>query len=223
MNQTGPFSPVFALAEGPPAIVFPAVPSSGILPLPDGIGASYVPTNLSYSYVDAWNFSVERLIAGDLTGTITYVGNIGHNLQQGLPLNQAIPGPGPFNPRRPLFAKFGLTQGITDASDKGTNDYNGLQLKAEKRFSHGLSLLASYTYSKSIDNSQRLFWAETLTEAWRISIGRMWSPSVTCGSFRLGRAACCSQISMESRSRSSPDGSSPESLSYKAACRSRQV
>src|SRR5204862_6053562 len=52
----------------------------------------------------------------------------------------------------PLFNKFGLTQGINDASDKGTNRYEGLQSKLSKRFSKGFSLLASYTYSKSIDN-----------------------------------------------------------------------
>src|SRR5205807_5519984 len=67
VNPASPFSGIFTLAQGPPAIAFPQVPSSGTLPLPDGIGAGYIPRDLSYSYVDAWNFSVERLIAGDLT------------------------------------------------------------------------------------------------------------------------------------------------------------
>jgi hypothetical protein len=152
VQPANPFSAVFTLADGPPAVVFPTVPSSGIFPLPDGISVDYVPRDLSYSYVDSWNFSIQRLIGGDMTGTITYVGNVGHNLQQGIPLNQAIPGPGPFNPRRALFNRFGLTQGINDASNKGTNNYEGLQVKVEKRFSKGYSLLASYSFSKSIDN-----------------------------------------------------------------------
>ncbi|MDQ6708187.1 MAG: TonB-dependent receptor, partial [Acidobacteriota bacterium] len=56
--QPNPYTGVFPLSQGPPAIVFPPIPSSGILALPDGIGAGYVPRDLSYSYVDAWNFSV---------------------------------------------------------------------------------------------------------------------------------------------------------------------
>jgi len=156
VQQDNPFTPVFSLAQGPPPVVFPEIPASGLMPLPDGINQSYRPNDLSFSYVDSWNFSIERLLGSDTTATVSYVGNVGKNLRQGIPLNQAIPGPGPFNPRRPLFVKFGLTQSITDASTKGSNNYNALQTKLTKRFSAGLSLLASYTWSKSINNSQGL-------------------------------------------------------------------
>jgi hypothetical protein len=154
--QPTPFTPVFTLAQGPPPVIFPELPSNGLMPLPVGISQSYRPNDLSFSYVDSWNFSIERLLFADMTATASYVGNIGHNLRQGIPLNQAIPGPGPLNPRRPLFNKFGLTQGITDSSTKGTNNYNALQTKLDKRFSAGFSLLASYTWSKTINNSQGL-------------------------------------------------------------------
>jgi hypothetical protein len=137
-------------------VVFPDIPESGRMPLPDGISQSYRPNDLSFSYVDSWNFSIERLVAPNTTATVSYVGNVGKNLRQGIPLNQAIPGPGPFNPRRPLFNSFGLTQGITDSSTKGSNSYNALQTKLDKRFAAGVSLLASYTWSKTINNSQGL-------------------------------------------------------------------
>jgi hypothetical protein len=159
------FTPVFTLAQGPPPIVFPSIPESGLLQLPDGISQSYRPRDLSFSYVDAWNFSVEQLFGESTTATATYVGNVGRNLRQGLPLNQAIPGPGPLNPRRPLFNKFGLTQGITDQSNKGSNSYNALQLKLARRFSAGFSLLASYTWSKTFDNSQGLLVSNQLNRA----------------------------------------------------------
>ena len=160
--QADPFTPVFTLAQGPPAIRFPELPSSGRMPLPNGISQSYRPNDLSFSYVDSWNFSLERLFFNDMTATATYVGNVGHNLRQGIPLNQAIPGPGPFNPRRPLFNKFGLTQTITDASTRGSNNYHALQTKLEKRFSASFSLLASYTWSKTINNSQGLLLSDRL-------------------------------------------------------------
>ena len=67
-----------------------------------------------------------------------------------------------FNPRRPLFNKFGLTQTITDASTRGSNNYHALQTKLEKRFSASFSLLASYTWSKTINNSQGLLLSDRL-------------------------------------------------------------
>jgi hypothetical protein len=151
--QANLYAPVFTLAQGPPSPVVPDIPANGVLPLPDRVGASYRPADLKYSYVDSWNFSIERLIAGDMTATATYVGNGGRHLRIGWPLNQAIPGPGALNPRRPLFNKFGLTQGINDNSNMASNSYQALQTKLTKRFSQGFSLLATYTWSKTIDTA----------------------------------------------------------------------
>jgi hypothetical protein len=149
--QLNSFTPLFQIDNGPPAPATPVIPQNGLLPLPAGVGASYIPVNLKYPNVDSWNFTVERLLGGDWTATVSYVGNTGRHLQFGIPLNQAVPGPGPFDPRRPLYQKFGISQGVTDASTAGSNSYNGLQSKLTKRFSHGLSLLASYTWSKTLD------------------------------------------------------------------------
>jgi hypothetical protein len=155
--QPNLFAPLLQLDTGPPAPETPVIPEDGLLPLPRGVGgaaggqASYIPANLKYPNVDSWNFTLERLLGGDWTGTVSYVGNVGRHEQFGIPLNQAVPGPGPFDPRRPLYQKFGISQGITDSSNAGSNSYNGLQSKLTKRFSHGLSLLASYTWSKTLD------------------------------------------------------------------------
>ena len=158
ISQPNLFTAPFSLAQGPPAVVFPQIPANGILKLPDQIGANYLPSNIKYPYVDAWNFSLERLLAGDMTATVSYVGNVGRHQRlgvlspRGLPLNQAIPGPGPLNPRRPLFNKFGLTQSIGDNSNGGTSSYEALQTKLTKRFSKDYSLLFTYTFSKSLDS-----------------------------------------------------------------------
>ncbi|MGH9847276.1 MAG: TonB-dependent receptor, partial [Blastocatellia bacterium] len=157
VNPASLFTPVFALTQGPPAAVFPAVPASGRLPLPVGLGFNYLPENQRYAYVDSWNLSVERLLGADTTVTASYVGNVGRNRKpgvlgpRGIALNQAVPGPGPLNPRRPLFNLFGLTQSINDFSTAMRSNYHALQTKLTRRLSEGSSLLVTYTWSKSMD------------------------------------------------------------------------
>ena len=48
------------------------------------------------------------------------------------------------------YSSTGLITGIANSS------YNALEASLKKRFSHGISFLASYTYSKSIDDSSTL-------------------------------------------------------------------
>ncbi len=49
----------------------------------------------------------------------------------------------------PQFPAGGTTTGLRTRNSKGTATYHALQLRFEKRFSHGFTLNAAYTYSKS--------------------------------------------------------------------------
>jgi Carboxypeptidase regulatory-like domain len=150
-----------SLGTSPPVPVFPAVPTNGKLTLPDGIGTSNIPTNQKIPYVDSYNLTVERVVFTDATLSLGYVGNVGRHLNGGWQLNAAVPGPGNnFNLRRPLFTQiagipwsnaFGLTQGIFNKCNCESSDYNALQAKLTKRFSRNYSILASYTWSKTLD------------------------------------------------------------------------
>ncbi|HWR51647.1 MAG TPA: carboxypeptidase regulatory-like domain-containing protein [Bryobacteraceae bacterium] len=150
LRSATPFVPVFPLTTAPPPVEFPTIPANGLLPLPDKVGASYIPADQKIPYVDQWNFTIEQAIA-DLNVSLGYVGNIGRHLNGGFGLNAAIPGPGPLDPRRPLFAKYGLTQGIFNKCDCTSSNYHALQVRAEKRFGQNYSLLASYTFSKALN------------------------------------------------------------------------
>ena len=66
-----------------------------------------------------------------------YVGNVGRHLFLNENRNQAIPGPGDFDPRRPFF-KYGDTQAIYDVCNCDNSSYNSLQMKLQKRVTHGL-------------------------------------------------------------------------------------
>lgn len=151
LRGPSPFFPVFGLATAPPAVVFPAIPANGLLRLPNGIGDAYIPANQKIPYVDQWNFTVERQIATNLDLSMGYVGNIGRHLNGGFNLNAAAPGPGDFDPRRPLFRKFGIEQSIFDKCDCTSSNYNALQIRAEKRMGTNYTLLAAYTYSRTYD------------------------------------------------------------------------
>jgi Carboxypeptidase regulatory-like domain/TonB dependent receptor len=141
-----------SLGTAPPTPVFPTIPSNGKLTLPDGIGDSTIPTNQKIPYVDSYNLTVERVVFTDATLSLGYVGNVGRHLNGGWQLNSAVPGPGTdFNLRRRLFLAFGLTQGIFNKCNCESSDYNALQAKFTKRFSRNYSVLASYTWSKSLD------------------------------------------------------------------------
>lgn len=148
------------LCVGPPAPVFPTIPSNGRLPLPNGIGTSNIPTNLEIPYVDSYNLTVERAVFNDATLSVGYVGNLGRNLNGGWNLNAPVPGPGSNTSRQPLFTRiasvpwshaFGLTQDLFNKCDCESSTYNSLQAKFVKRFSANYSLLTSYTWSKALD------------------------------------------------------------------------
>jgi hypothetical protein len=150
--SSSPFSSIFPLSTAPPAAAFPTIRSNGRLPLTSGVNPAYIPPNQKIPSVDQWNVTVERRIAVGINLAVAYVGNIGRHLNAGFNLNSAVPGPGSdINLRRPLFAQFGLTDPIPERCDCTSSNYNALQIRGEKRFENGYSLLASYTWSKALD------------------------------------------------------------------------
>lgn len=104
--------------------------------------------NLRPAYVQQWNYTLERQVAS-VVFSASYVGNKGVKLARNKQVNQPVPGPGNVNDRRP-YPGYGA---ITAVESSGGSIYHGLLLKAEKRFSKGLSFLGSYTFSKAIEDS----------------------------------------------------------------------
>jgi hypothetical protein len=78
---------------------------------------------------------------------VGYVGTRGTHLNLNLDENVAFPGPGAVTTRRP----YPSVATISAWEPRGPSSYNGLQASAEKRLTAGLSFLAAYTYSKSLD------------------------------------------------------------------------
>lgn len=115
--------------------------------------ARYIPQNTPTGYVQTWHLSVQRELAKDTVLDLGYVGS--HALHVSIlgDFNQANPNaPGqnvPLQLRRPI-SNFNA---IEIAFAGGFLEYHALEAKLEKKFSRGLYLLNSFTWSKGIDNA----------------------------------------------------------------------
>jgi hypothetical protein len=104
------------------------------------------------AYSQQWSFSLQRQVGSALALEADYIGGAGHKLYTNWRGNGAPAGPGAINPRRP-YPQFGT---ISEENPRGNSNYNSLQLKAERRYAKGFTMLASYTWAKSIDDSSGL-------------------------------------------------------------------
>jgi hypothetical protein len=127
------------------------------------VGIPAVDPNDVTPYAEHWMVSFERQFGSSTLATLSYVGTASHHL---LALEEANPADptlcldlgaacGPFNEQAartqfgPAFGSVELQRTIANAN------YNALEATLNHK-SHGLDLLASYTYSKSIDQSAGL-------------------------------------------------------------------
>ena len=105
----------------------------------------------------AWNLSLERQIGADWVFRVAYIGNKGSTSLP--PRRTAVRSTRRstcralrrWQTRRPGgsyqdYSRIGLYESTN------TTKYNSLQLNAEKRFGKGLSMLASYTFSRKMDD-----------------------------------------------------------------------
>ncbi len=103
--------------------------------------------HLRTPYVHQWSFTIQRQLPHSILIEAGYIGNKGTKLWTIHESNAARPGVGPVQPRKP-YPTFGSIE-VNEGNNNST--YNGLQMKFEKRYGAGMSLLASYTFSKATD------------------------------------------------------------------------
>ena len=101
--------------------------------------------------VQQWNVSIQRTLPADTLLEVAYVGTKGTHLSKRVDNNIADPLSGPgdtrsIQERRP-FPRWG---GIFTSTNRGNSNYHALQVRFEKSYSHGLSFLAGYTWSRAM-------------------------------------------------------------------------
>jgi hypothetical protein len=161
-NRLGQYFPVtFAPLNSSSSHPDSSLDWSQYIPI-SGIPAYPVSNRIPYS--EQYMLSIERQLANSTVFSASYVGNQSHRLLvlvESNPGNPALclslPGCGPFKEtesgtRGPLGSNFGSD---TNQSSIGNSNYNALELSL-RHTSKRLQLFASYTYSKSIDQSSNV-------------------------------------------------------------------
>ena len=120
---------------------------------PQAANVTYMPADSRATQVQSWFFDVQREVFKGAVFDIAYVGNRANRLLLFTDYNEAFPNAPSQNlslqARRPI-SNF---SDITYACHCGFSDYHSMQVRFEKRFSNGLFLLNSFTWSKAIDNT----------------------------------------------------------------------
>jgi len=170
----------FTLASGPSVQYAPPNPNSGL-----GQGVFGVQRDSGSGYSQQWNFTVEKTVGKNWNFEVAYLGskntrlgipdwNINQLPSQYLALGSALltKVPNPYLGQIPASSSLG---GATIAQQQllrpyplfttvalfrdnvGNSSYEAAAAKLEKRLSHGLTINASYTFSKLIDDASSVF------------------------------------------------------------------
>jgi len=96
-----------------------------------------------------WNFTLQQALEKVGTFTVAYAASKGTHLIRSLDLNQPPPGPGPLSSREPYpnFANIFYTESGADS------EFQSLQLSFNRALRKGLSVMANYMFSKSMDDT----------------------------------------------------------------------
>jgi hypothetical protein len=126
----------------------------------------YIPANTRWPFIQSWVASIQHQLAKNTILEVAYNGNKSNRLPILADWNQAAPNaPGGtlgVQARRP-DQSFGA---ITWVDPVGQNNYNGLSVRLEHRFSQGLYVLNSFTWGKAMgDSEQALEYYSTTTGA----------------------------------------------------------
>jgi len=128
----------------------------------------------SSQYIQQWSFSVQKSLGKETTVEVGYLGSGGFHLQRAHLVNNAQPGPGLIQPRRPHTSMNFVDGTVLPSNIKVLDPSNPLHtpvssinrlensaqswydagyVNLRRHYARGLSLLANYTFAKSLSNA----------------------------------------------------------------------
>lgn len=161
-SQSDPYTP------SSPALGFnfPAQPVLGTT----AVSFTALQLHAPAQYIQQWSTSLEKQVGSATTIELGYLGAGGFHLQRSHLINNAQPGAGLIQPRRPhpkvsFVANTVFPSNITVASStfpvstinllENTSQswYDAGYVNVRRRYGNGLSFLANYTFAKSLENA----------------------------------------------------------------------
>jgi len=121
-------------------------------------------------YIQQWSTSFEKQLGSQTTLEVGYLGAGGFHLQRAHLINNALPGPGLIQPRRPFpkisfVANSVFPSNVTVSSttfpvstinlleNSSQSWYDAGYVNIRRRYARGLSFLANYTFAKSLEDA----------------------------------------------------------------------
>jgi Carboxypeptidase regulatory-like domain len=158
-NQSDNFTPSIKTFDFAPAVLGTTV-----------VSFTGMQTNPSPQYIQQWSAAIEQSLGKDTVMEIGYLGSGGFHLQRAHLINNAQPGPGLIQPRRPFtkisfvpntvlpsnIAVTSTTFGVSTINlleNSAQSWYDAGYVNVRRRAARGLSFLANYTWSKSLSNA----------------------------------------------------------------------
>jgi hypothetical protein len=143
-DQNG--APGFVLSQGLP---LPVVPNLGDPTQLTGLYYNY-DSHMKLNESLQFNVGMQRELLPSLLLDVGVVRTLTEHMTNSMVGNQALPGPGPLGPRRPLYSINPVLGDIDFRTNWGMAKYNALQVKATKRYSHGLTGALAWTWSHNM-------------------------------------------------------------------------
>jgi len=178
-DQNAPFNPTYSIASLKVSS-FPIDPSASVSSKAK-LAPGGVQPDLKTPTLISWSFRVQQELSPNTALTVGYVGSHGYHEIIGIDANEPVPTICPASPCPARFpanfpgalanapipaGTFYIPAGRPKANpnlantwtwfSRGDSNYNALQVDANRRFSHGLSLRGVYTWSKALDDGDSL-------------------------------------------------------------------
>lgn len=118
-----------------------------------GLAFRGVQFNYKTPYVESYNFTLQYQLTSADSFEAGYVASLSRHLESFVGTNnQSVLLPLGYNPQNYVpFPDF--ARGSSFADTVGVANYQSLQTKYQRRFSHGLTMLFAYTYSKTLTDA----------------------------------------------------------------------
>jgi hypothetical protein len=108
-----------------------------------------------------WNFTIQKQLGGNVF-TVAYVGELGRHLNYATNVNLPAPSGTAVTPAYIRAATLPNITAISLYNTGGASEYNAAQFIFERRYSHGLTVNANYTFARNLTSLTDI--AETIAQ-----------------------------------------------------------